>query len=228
MNREHEFVNDPMFEPETPEVSERLDRIEQRLKATRPQPPRLDALVLERLASEPVVGVAARPIVSVRMATIAGSWACGALVGALVMFLLLNPAVSKTDPTQEAVRIEKEPPVPPPPIVEEEAPQTEEPPPPKQIDRVEMDSTVLALTLGRFGIADSPYLKEGPTLRAGMLRTGNAVGRAANATREVRPRESSLRVEASTDTNRAADPAPPTTRRQLMRDLLGKSPEFVL
>ncbi len=224
MNREHLSPNDPMFEPETPEVSQQRDEIERRLKATRPRPTRLDALALEQLAGEPIVDTPICPRPYGHITAIAGSWACGAVVGALVMFVLLNASEPETDSPQESVRIEKEPPVPPTPPEQNAASIVEEDPsPPEQFDPLGIDSAILAMTLDRFGSADSPYLSEGPTLRAGMYRIRDTEDRTANAMREVRTERPPRRYETP-----RPDPEPPVTRQRLMRDLLGESPEFVL
>jgi len=156
------------------------------------------------------------------MAAIGGSWACGAVVGALVMFVLLNRTVPDTIAPQETVHIEKKQPVLPAPeqnavpIVEEEPSPPEPPEPFKQFDPLGIDSAILAMTLDR-------YSPEGPTLRAGMYRINNTEDRTANATVEVRPEHPPRHYETP-----MSDPEPPVTRQRLMRDLLGESPEFVL
>jgi hypothetical protein len=88
MNQAHEPLEDPR--------EERLAEIERQLRTARPIPPQLDLAAIERLAreapssgDEPQVVLkppapSGRPMRS--YAAVAGSWICGAIVGAAAMF----------------------------------------------------------------------------------------------------------------------------------------------
>ena len=90
MNRgqKHKPGNNVMFDSNSPETNQQLDALEQRLRVTRPQPSRLDAAALMREADEQIVQH--RTSVTQRSLWIAGSWVCGAAIGALVMFVLMS------------------------------------------------------------------------------------------------------------------------------------------
>ena len=123
LHREHESPNDPKAERNGPDDLARLDEIERRLKAVRPRPPRLDVAALERRARDtladsgkekptPRVGLSqsrgyARPLAR-RVALVAGSAACGAVAGALVMFLFMSRTGAETDGMSETARTERQ------------------------------------------------------------------------------------------------------------------------
>lgn len=55
MNHSSKPDNNAMFDSELPETRQHLDALEQRLRATRPQPPRLDVAALMQTADEQLV-----------------------------------------------------------------------------------------------------------------------------------------------------------------------------
>ena len=257
MNREHESPTDPMFEPEPPQASEWLDEIERRLKAARPRPPQLDVAALERLAGEAVVDTAVeRPAAAAirrrlpgrgrrpdrHMAAVAGSWACGAVVGALVTFILMGHTAPGTDSTNETTRLEKEAPTPAThdqntvpdagqkPDADQKMDRRDGPPPVEKVEALDVDDPVLAMILDRIEGADSAYWPEGPTLRAGMHLVQNAVdpspvGRMTDAATKPRGVAERWRGEASKP---YPDPGPAVTRKRLLHDLRSETPGFIL
>ncbi|MBC8356289.1 MAG: hypothetical protein H8E66_30285 [Planctomycetes bacterium] len=110
MNQKRKHLTNAMLESESPEVLERLDELERRLRATRPQPPRLELASLQQLADDDAtVAVVELPAdrKSLHAFVIAGSWACGAGVGALVMFVLMSRAAPNTNADNDVVQIQQ-------------------------------------------------------------------------------------------------------------------------
>ncbi len=255
MNREHEFPNDPPYEPDSPESSARLDEVERRLKQARPRPPKLDIAALVRLAQQaaadtPVETPGAAVIRrrsrqlstrrSRRVAALVGSWACGAMVGALATFALIGHTAPATDAIDETARHDQEGPTS---VAREkstipEPGQRVEPPARPMIERKpdppEFESAVLAMILDPFGGRGSAYWADGPTLRAGMhLRrhareplelSDRATDTAGPPRAAVQPR----RAEKQGSPRPDRDPPSPPTRERLMRELLSKPSELLL
>ena len=254
MNQEHVFPTDPMNEPNSPEALKRLEEIERRLKRVRPRPPQLDATALERLAHDAMADTASdRPSAAAirreprgrgrrlwrRVAVVAGSWACGASVGAIIMFVLMSPTAPRADSTPETVGIEKEPPT----SATRSQNMTGDAPrqvgrrdgsfAAENVDTPEWDAAVLALISDSFGSGISAYWSDGPTLRAGMhlinsAKDSRSVEAVTDAARKPRGDNERRRGEMQQGSKPYPDPAPPITREQLMRDLLGKQPGLVL
>ena len=89
---------------------QQLAEIEQQLKRARPRPPELDVAAIMR-AAHPIEPSVVLPRQSVEqrdarsngwIAMIAVSWACGAIAGGLVTFLLLSQSAQPETPTGEA------------------------------------------------------------------------------------------------------------------------------
>ena len=229
MNPERERSTDPTFEPETPEVRERLDAIERRLKAARPRPPRLDMVALERRAAErPVPAAIDRGGRSRRfyrrVAVVAASWACGAIAGALVMYVAMSRSTPGADSTTATARVEKETPAPSTrgPIAapggegetEAEAERHDDPIPVEAPESLKADDALLAMIIEQWAAADSGLGAERPAFRAGMHLVPIAVepGRTDRPPRAVRQRTVTPEL----------DPGPhrPITRDRLLDDLL--------
>ncbi len=96
MNHKDNPDSNAMFESESPETQQQLEALEQRLRVTRPQLSRLDAATLMREADQRLVNP--RTSVALRRVWLAGSWACGVAIGALVMFVLMNQTTSEAAP----------------------------------------------------------------------------------------------------------------------------------
>jgi hypothetical protein len=251
MNREDESPTDPTFEPESPEAWERLDGIERRLKAARPRPPRLDVAALERLARQPVAdpavqGPAAgvvfprpptrrRPLYR-RIAAVAGSWACGAAVGALVTVILMTRTAPGTDSTSETSRIERQTPTPAiddqnaAPRADHKADRRDGPAPAEKVEARDVDA-VLAMILN--GPADSARWPEGRPLRAGMHLIHSAgepssADPATDAAGSPRGDHEGWRSEALKGPKPYPAPAPAITRERLLREVLSETPGVVL
>ena len=230
MNQENVFPTDPMNEPDLPEALERLDEIERRLKRARPRPPRLDAIALERLARQTTVGDAAKmPLrrgrrLWHRVAVVAGSWACGAVVGSLAMFVLISRAAPDIDSTNKTVGLEEETPAP------AARNQDMAGDAGRDFEAPHLDATVLALISDPLLGGGSSYRWDGPVLRAGMHLVKNAPGpslveRTTDTARE--PRRDDRQRYGETP-KPYPGPAPPITRDRLLRDLLSEMPELVL
>lgn len=119
MKPEHASPDDPLDNASDSLDSQRLADIERQLRQARPVAPQLDPAAIERLAREasvlttPAAGVE-EPLVVPKQAheyehvrrarsygAIAGSWICGALVGAVAMFLYQGRSpVDRAPPAQ--------------------------------------------------------------------------------------------------------------------------------
>jgi hypothetical protein len=255
MNREDESPTDPTFEPDAPEARERLDEIERRLKAARPRPPRLDVAALQRLARQAAVDTPVESPTAVairrrppgggrrpyrRIAIISGSWACGAIAGALVMFILTSRAAPSADATNDMARHEAAPPASATrdrntaPDADEKVDRRDGPPPVEKVETLDADAAALAMILDPFGSEDSACWPEGPALWAGMhlgQYSGDwskFAGRAADAAGKPREDDEGWRSEAPKGRKPYPDPAPSITRERLMRELLRETPGVLL
>lgn len=256
MNRPYESRDDRSDESESVEQSERLNEIERRLKKARPSPVSFDATLLERLAREASVHPAferrpaATPVTRSRwrrrpfrrMAVVAGSWACGALVGALAMFVLMDgtrpgtrsphPAQTATERPMQATASSDGVPVP-----EKESPDRQPPVeqrPVRQAEPYDVNAAVLAMIVDRLGNGPSSYPREGLMLRAGMhlgRKTRDTVD-APQPTRESTaarvsnepPGDSGVSMRLEPD----SVPHSPSTRQRLLDELLREMPGLTL
>jgi hypothetical protein len=207
MNQQRPPRTDAMFETESPETQEQLDEFERRLKAARPQPAHLDMAVLQRLAaSSPADPAVERPAdqrsraasrrqrrMRSRVLVIAGSWACGAAAGALVMFALMNRVAPENAlnhdaahrESSEAGSIAHDAPAH---FSEQRLDQREDSSPnsspfserkgvprrrespihaSRDAEAVDASAAVFTSVLDPLGNMDSNYLQDGPTLQAG-------------------------------------------------------------
>lgn len=231
-------------EPEFPEYSSREIEIERRLKQARPRPLRLDVAALERLALRPmddaVVEVSHtghrrwRDNWSIRRALgIAASWTCGAIVGALVTFVLTHHARLGVAPTRGADHREQQTTAPavlhpktsPTPEIQRLTP-AEIAAIPASPPTFDPRAFAMEMLLDRWRKTDSNDWQQGPTLRAGMHLSGfEAVSsRPRPDTADAVPINS---AGASTETRQRWKSAPeqpqPITRERLLRDVLQAS-----
>jgi hypothetical protein len=234
MNQERK----PHVDPESPETIERLDKLEQQLKATRPQSPQLDLASLQRIADDDALDTLVerapdrKPIhalpgskrsASGRVLAIASSWVCGAGVGALVMFVLMSRTETTPDPGDRVVHVRQETPES---IAEESIVDSSSEQ--HNADRQEnvlspvkpFDVNGSILTMGRDPLRQwgAAYLSDGPTLQVGMY-LGRHSERHADRTHEKR-REYSGQPTGSTSTLEFESPV---SRRELMQEFLGES-----
>ncbi|MBC8868867.1 MAG: hypothetical protein H8E44_05590 [Planctomycetes bacterium] len=227
---------------------QRLADVEQRLKAARPRPAELDieAIVRTAHAADQTVAlreppVERRGIRSYRWTiAIAGSWACGAIAGALVTFILLSRVVPPERPTDRSTAMDEELPR----VVEpreknapdddsEQRPRDDSPRknvPPWSPS----DSLVAVMLLDTVGHGVAPYGDEWPTLRAGALARGQGASGASrfrhgtNAAQPNRTHTPDPGSDIRQDMTPRAAPAPSITQEQLLRELLGTRPDSVL
>lgn len=255
MNREHESRADSDPDARSSAEQARLARIEERLKKARPRPPNLDAAALERAAlsteAEPVAqrNTQAATLRKLRwgrrryrrMAAVAGSWACGALVGAMVTFFAMSRAEPGRDATnQTAVQTEGRPSMirPEPVDAPKQQPQRgaspAQAPPPGRPQRLAGDDAFLALLADPFESGDSAYGLDGPTLHAGMylrqrpdpswiVRQPVPSATSAN-TPDGEPR----RTEPPGSPKHDRTPQPEITRERLLQELLDERPGSLL
>ena len=217
MNHKHKPDNNAMFESESPETHQQLDALEQRLRATRPQPPRLDVVALVREADTQTVE--RRASVVQRSLWIAGSWACGAVIGASVMFILMSgapfepervKAVESPSPTTALEgHLPQAPPSTSPRLAKEEA--------------GELSGSISMLALDLLDDSRSGYLADGGTLQVGMYLRRRArseqhafVRRNREGWRDVERK----RLEPDSISKPHPAPSPPITQQKLMQELL--------
>ena len=215
-----------MGEPESAE--KRRAAVENRLKKARPRPVQFDAAALtEFVRAIPLHRTAPSRLGSRSAALIAASWACGAIVGATVMFLVIKAGPSAADsPTTAATRGRDETPA----ISDVPRPA---PPGPAPVDNdrrwTELDEAVLALAVPGGMPASWP---DGRSLWAGMClpRLQQAPPDRAASSTGLLPERLEDGPPSGSRTERAAHvlPSPRITREQLMQDLLGESSGFVL
>ncbi len=90
-------MNDNPLLPDDPDQS--IEAIERHLRAFKPRTPRLDLAAIEQAACAHARSVVLPQRHTRRpgrwMSVIAGSWVCGAVAGALAMFVILNSGVSR-------------------------------------------------------------------------------------------------------------------------------------
>jgi len=255
MNQKHEPLTNAMFEPKSPEALEQLDEIERRLKAARPQPPRLDLAALQRLANDATVDAVVerrtnrKPGRAVarrqrqmrgRMLGIVGSWACGAAVGAIVMFVLMSRGASGPDQNNNVVHIEKETPdsITHDPIAEFSADGEfalqDDSPAVEKADRRDLSADMLTMLLDPLGNTDSAYLEDGPTLQVGMYLRQHAersmwpLPRTEVKERSLSNADERGHSEARTKSKPYPEPDSAVTPRELMREFLREASGAVL
>lgn len=228
MNHQRKSDMDPIRVPESPETSVRLDELERRLKATRPQPPRFDMAALQRLADDaaadevverptdrksPRVATSRQRRIVGRMLVIAGSWGCGAGVGALVMFLWLSRTSPETEANNDVVQIEQEVPslIAHDPIVVETA------------ESGDRSAARLTRVFDPLEFSFSPYLTDASTLQVRPY-----LRRRADRPREFLNDDERAPAEMWTRVKSYQELESPVSRRELMQEFLGKSPGAVL
>jgi hypothetical protein len=207
MDHKHEPDNSVMFEFESDETNEQLDAFEQRLKATRPQPPQLNAAALMREADEQIVQ--RRGSMVQRSLWLVGSWTFGAAIGASVMFVLMSSSSQETESLQRTATV-VEPALP---SILPNAPTI------AKHELSETGNSHAMLTLDLLDDGPAGYLASGRTLQVGMhLRRNNRIAdqplQVARYAREPDPHQSEL------ESTKTFTPPKPTTREELMRELL--------
>lgn len=236
MNQDNQSPIDPMDEPEPTDSPERLSEIQRKLKQFVPRPVTLDGFALQRMARAEPLHERCKTALRrrrYRPATlVAGSWACGALVGALAMFLVMTQPGAQSDSPPTAAHSVRDgrrdlPENNSPAAVTPESRPSEPAPGIKTLRTV--DAAVLALS--------APYEtavsgRRGPRLRAGMSLPHLAndsteilasIDEYATEARGVKnPPKGTREVESNSPLS------PGTTREHLLRELLHDSPGFVL
>ena len=248
MNRNHPSPEDREPFRDDGADPQRLADIEQRLKAARPRPAELDIETIVRTAQVVDQSVALRePPVERRgirsyrwTIAIAGSWACGAIAGALVTFFLLNRVAPPDRPTDSTAAMDEKLPK----TVEQEvgiaseddtkrSPRDDSPRqnvPPWSPS----DSLVAVMLLDTVGQGVAPYGAEWPTLRAGALACGQRASgdsrfrHGADGAPSGRTHTPDPDSDARQDMTPRAAPVPSITQEQLLRELLGTRPDSVL
>lgn len=247
MNQDHPSPEDREPFADDGADPQRLAEIEQRLKAARPRPAELDIEAIVRSAhTEDQTVVLPEPPMERRgiraygwTIAIAGSWACGAIAGALVTFLLLsrgapsekasdgmtavNEEVSKVvQPSEEASDEESEQPA------RAESPRKNTP------RWSPSDSLVAVMLLDPYGRGAAPYGDGVPTLRAGdFARSQDGPGTSrlwhqANAMPQDGEYAPDPGGDAVRDMAPGSAPASPITQEELLKELLGTRPDSVL
>ena len=237
MNRNHPSPED---NPQPTDGAERhrLEEIEQRLQTARPRPPELDIDAIMRTAHEVAPPVQLAEHASNRhrhrsfrwVSTVAGSWACGAIVGALVTLAVLSWSQPSEDPKDSIattmperpkviardvdIRVEQE--------IERPHPVWTRPPLWSHSDL--LVSATLLDSQGRGGLAYGSSL---PTLRAGVFTRGRT------ASGSWRFRNADVMRQVGNDTSHSestsdSEPEPTTTRELLLEELLGTDPDSIL
>jgi hypothetical protein len=238
MNQKRKHLSDAM--PETPEVSQRLDEIEQRLKATRPQSTQLDLVALQQAADSAATVEHPTARKSRGALVIAGSWMCGVAVGAIVMFVLMSLAARTEIANDHVVYTEPESPgAKTLGSVDDFLTETDSDLP---FDAAALVNAVprktgvslSATTFDPLATTDSTYATDGPTLQAGahFKRTvshptwpfGLSVQQQRESVNQYELGPSEMRTKASFDW----DPKSPVSRRELMQEFLQESSESVL
>lgn len=225
MSREHESPNDPMHEPNL----ERLVEVERQLKKARPRPIELDAIALERAARPATLPKKFEQSTSRRrryrsVVAVAGSWACGAVVGAIVMFLLMSQTVPGGDSETRRADVEQGIAEPVPTFASAEGTE-ETTAPTERRDRIGLDAAVLALSSSSPADGYSAYRQDGSAFRAGMHLSRFASEQLAT-TYAAPMDDEDVPLEIIEDG--PSDPARTITREQLLRDLLADPSGFVL
>ena len=247
MNPKHPSPDDPGQPADAGVDPLDLAQVEQQLRRMRPRPPELDveAILSAARAADPPLTLAEYPNPEQgvwayrRIGTLAASWACGAIAGALLTFVLL-PRGTPPD-TSPDVRA----------TLDNELPKMAEagngPTPDAGEKRTGRDdslqsdppwsrseSRILVMLLDPYRHGGPPYAEERRPLRAGMFALRQAPEgpwRFRHVT-SAAPRDWVDRPEPSSDaqqdiTTRPA-PARVTTREELLRELLNASPESIL
>lgn len=231
MCRDNESPIDPIYEPESAETRERLAGIERRLKRARPRPVKLDGFELERLehatplrSQVEISGSQRRRYRTAALLT--GSWVCGMLVGAVVVFAVMRSGVSGTDSTTMMAQSEQGDTSSAKSVQTSETSESRSDEPNTADELSDLDAAVLALATPG---GPSSYWRGETSLCAGMVLPRLV------ADPQCGPASTSVSLE-RTETPEpfivAPGPyrtsSPEITREELMRDLLRESTDFLL
>lgn len=220
MSRNNESPIEPMREAE----------IEQQLKKARPRPVELDGFALERLArATPLRGRADRSTSRRQrhrvVTPLAGSWACGAMMGAVVVLLVMQPPPSSMDShTTTHVRRKAPPGQAAAPIVIRPKAAS----PPATVVRghwTELEAAVLVLSVPNSTLA---YARGDQSMSAGMHLPHFVSPMLASAASIEESADEEPPPERSFEASPYRAPLPAVTRGQLLQDLLSDSSEVVL
>jgi len=238
-SEDRESLEDDGVDPKRPA------EVEQRLKAARPRPAALDIEAIVRSADQTVMlpepSVGRRGIRSYGWTiAIAGSWACGAIAGALMTFLLLSRGAPSEKASDEMTVVNEGVPK----VVEshekEPSDHDSEQPPRDESPRKNAplwspsDSLVASMLFDTVGRGVAAYGDEWPTLRAGdFARSQDASGssRVRHHTSTM-PQDRAHTPDPGGDTRQDMTPdfapTPSITQEQLLKELLGTRPASVL
>ncbi len=227
---------------------QRQAETEQRLKAARPRPAELDIEAIVRSARAVDQPVVLPESPAERRGTrsygwsvaVAGSWACGAIVGALVTFVLLSRATPPQNPSDGVTTLNEElPKVAGPGGEDASDDEVERPPrddsPPRNVPTCPAsDSFASVALLDPYGCGAARYGEERPILRAGDFARNPVASRSSrnrqrtSAVQQGWAHTTEPGSDAGQDMTPRAAPAPSITQEQLLRELLGARPDSVL
>lgn len=231
MSRDNESPNDPIYDPESADVLQRLSEIERQLKKAQPRPVELDGAEIEmdfRATRLPTTPRSRRRSGRHRWATLAGTWTSGALVGAVLMFLVMRPGTSDLD-SLAGSHVDK-----PTPATQqaELAPASPKPAPQLAVATrqwSDLEAAVLALSAPD---GPSAYARNDPSLTVGMhlphFVAPRAESMASIGTSSADAGNAESSRKGSSPDSPPQTPSPGTTRQQLLHDLLSESSEVVL
>jgi hypothetical protein len=238
MNQERESSGNPAYETQ----------IERRLKQARPRPPQWDVASIEQLAREPMMDASVEKPGAVvprpgswqrgrwdgrRVMDVAASWACGAMVGVLVTFVLMSrmrPGTASSDAASQGIATQRAAgdardvsPVEPgsaatPSAVGTTGPSKQAPP--------DADAVALAMLPDRWRNEDFASWQHVPALRARMHPRDGIAGssRPGDETAgQVPANEPRSTAETRRPPESYPDPAPATARGPLLHRLLETS-----
>ncbi len=218
-------MNDRPPLPNEPE--QRFEEIEQRLRAFKPRAPRLDLAAIEQAVSDHADLVILPQRHTRRpgpwMSVIAGSWACGAVAGALTMFVILSSGVSRgttgdNNPVPRTARKSHTTPA---------SPGTVEASPKAVLAR-DFDEGERAQSLvfaAMLDSRDSSFGNERYVLRAGSYLRGFSPRREHGAVPKF---DLSQGTTLETTSPSIPRPQPLTTRQTLLRELLNNDQHSIL
>ena len=231
MSRDNESPNDPIYDPESADVLQRLSEIERQLKKAQPRPVELDGAEIElafRATRLPTPPRSRRRPDRYRWASLAGTWASGALVGAVLMFLVMRPGTSDFD-SMAGSHVDK-----PTPATQqaELAPVPPEPTPQFAVATrqwSDLEAAVLALSAPD---GPSAYARNDPSLSVGMhlphFVAPRAESMASTGDSSAGPSNARSSRQGPSPDSPPQPASPGTTRQQLLHDLLSESFEVVL
>jgi hypothetical protein len=247
MNPNHPSPDDPGQRTDAAVDLQQLAKIEQQLRRMQPRPPELDVEAIvcaARTVDQPVL-LAERPSQQHGTQThswvgvIAGSWACGAMAGALVTFVLLSRGAPPETSAHVTTTLSEELPQ----VAETETGAVEnadakltgqDDSPQSDPPWSRTESRIFAMLLDPYSSDGSPYAEGWRPLRVGAIAFRQAPEGAwgFRPVTDARPQNwvdtPAPSSDAQQDMTTHPAPARITTREELLRELLGAKPESVL